>query len=58
MNLFGYSIPPAMLGAAALWIFAAAIRTMPEPKPLGNQFYLWAYSFLHLVGANFDKLKQ
>ena len=41
-------------GAAALLISAAA-RALPEPKPMGNQFYEWAYRFAHILLANFDK---
>lgn len=39
------------LSAAAWFIFATAIHTMPAPTP-DQRWYGWAYNFLHAVGAN------
>jgi hypothetical protein len=41
--------------AALMIVFSAAVRSMPAPKPTGNQFYLWLYGFAQLIGANLDK---
>lgn len=42
-------------GGTAMWVFSAAIRSLPDPAPMGNRFYLFLFKFLHVVGANFDK---
>jgi hypothetical protein len=43
-------------GGIGALVLSAAARALPEPKPNGSQFYLWAYSFAHILLANFDKV--
>lgn len=40
----------------SLWLFAAAVDTMPAPRP-GDFYYLWCYQFLHFLAANISKIK-
>lgn len=42
-------------GGAGAILLSAAARSLPEPAATGNPFYLWAYRFVHLLLANFDK---
>ncbi|HLH35455.1 MAG TPA: hypothetical protein VKX41_12330 [Alloacidobacterium sp.] len=43
------------LGAAALWIFSAAVSAMDPPKTGDSGFYGWLYRFTHLLAANLDR---
>ena len=43
-------------GALTYGALSAAARALPAPAPLGNRFYLWFYTFAHLMLANLDKL--
>jgi hypothetical protein len=43
---------PMLAGALAMALANAAITAMPSPRPDGNEFYAWAFNFLHsAVGA-------
>ena len=44
-------------GAGAL-VLSAAARALPEPVPMGSQWYLWFYSFAHALLANWDKVEK
>ncbi len=46
------------LGGGAALVLSAASRSLPEPTPLGNRFYLWFYNFTHALLANFDKMQK
>lgn len=43
------------IGSGSTWVISAAITTMP-PYTGSNYFVKWLYAFLHLLGANLDKL--
>ncbi|TCK71975.1 hypothetical protein [Acidipila rosea] len=43
------------VGAAALWVFSAAVSAMNAPNMQSSQFYGWLYRFTHLLAANLDK---
>jgi hypothetical protein len=42
-------------GAAALWLFSAAVSAMDAPRPDDGRFYRWLYRFTHLLAANLDR---
>lgn len=43
---------PYTAGLVTMGLANAAITAMPSPKDNGNQFYTWAFNFLHsAVGA-------
>lgn len=47
-----YKWHPVFMGALAMALANAAITAMPSPRANGNQFYAWAFNFLHgAVGA-------
>ena len=51
---------PAAFSAAAYLAYAlasSAVRALPAPKPQGSAFYAWFYTFAHLLGANWDRVK-
>jgi hypothetical protein len=44
-----------LLSAAALYIYSAAIQSLPAPEE-SQKWYAALYRFLHLLGANFKQL--
>ena len=41
-----------MISAFALYVYSAAIQSLPEPDS-GQKWYRALYTFLHILGANF-----
>lgn len=39
-------------GIASLWVFCAAVDSMPDPDATSGKFYRWAYPFLHKIAGN------
>jgi hypothetical protein len=51
---------PAVLSALAYLVYAiasSAVRALPAPREGGPAFYAWFYTFAHLLGANWDRVK-
>lgn len=47
-----YHVHPVFTGALIMALANAAVTTMPSPRTNGNEFYAWAFNFLHsAVGA-------
>lgn len=47
---------PAIVALACYWLFSAAVSAMPTPTDQNGAGYRWAFTFLHLVLGNLDKL--
>lgn len=46
-----YFVTPSFV-AAAFWIFAAAVQSLPDPDCTSGKFYVFAYRFAHMVAGN------
>lgn len=46
------AVPSWMLSVGALYVYSAAIQSIPAPEQ-GQKWYRSLYVFLHLLGANF-----
>lgn len=40
------------------YLFSNAVSSLPVPKPEGNPFYLWAFTFLHGIAGNIGTLMK
>lgn len=49
---------PLIPTIAALWLFSAAVSSMPTPTPASSPFYVWFYAFLHAICANLDQVAK
>ena len=47
-----------LTGSAGALVLSAAARALPEPVPMGSQWYLWFYNFAHALLANWDKVRK
>lgn len=50
MELLQQGVPFWALGAYL--IFMAAVQALPRPDEDSSKFYVWMYSFLHLLSIN------
>jgi hypothetical protein len=41
----------------ASWMFSAYASQLTPPLAMGNRFYAWWYSVVHLAAANLDRLR-
>ena len=46
-----YFITPSFV-AAAFWIFAAAVQSLPDPDETSGKLYAFAFRFAHVVAGN------
>ena len=58
--MFGFTPHETFIaGLAALWIFSAAVSSLPPPTGASGVFYTWAYKFLKIIagdlGTSFGK---
>ena len=51
--MFGLSTNESfILGVAVLWIYSAAVASLPEPSASSTPFYAWAYKFLKSISGD------
>lgn len=46
-----YFVTPSFV-AAAFWIFAAAVQSLPDPDETSGKMYAFAFRFAHVVAGN------
>jgi hypothetical protein len=55
-HIHQYPFVFAGITIALYWVFSAFVSGMPQPGPTASTAYVWAYTSLHALAANIDKL--